>query len=162
MSLIYFVFLFFSAQLVWRLVLKKDAYPSSIPQSIKIAHAVIIMIVSFSAFCDVNSMVSIILRHPLTEVYSPEVNLMTIVAGSSATYLLFICSAMARRQRGSLLKYYILWPITYACSTYVAVVREANHIRAEHLVVGVTLITIAFLFTLFFYLFAGAKRLFGN
>lgn len=160
MAFLYLIFFFLSAKLIWRLVLKKSAYPSSIPPGVKIIHAIILLYVILNAFCNVNLAFGLLFNRELSGLESPFLTVIIIVGGALGVYLLFVCSSMAKREQRSLMLYFTLWPLMYTCSICVAVVREYNRVRLQHLVVGVVLLTIPFLISLIFYCVPKAKILF--
>jgi len=152
--------LLISARLVWRLVLKKDAYPQDIPLWIKVVHSVILFSVIMYCWSGIYLFVWLVLHFKQVvdcfdskpnALGTPFMGLAMLGNGISSIFLLFICIMMAKRQGKVLGWFFLLWPIGFLCSIYTAANRELKVNPSSLVLMSAALISFLFLLSLLFY-----------
>ena len=154
------IFILLSASLVWRLILRATAYPDFIPTRIKIIHALVLFYVLLYGWSGLNQLVWL-LFHSQSSIWSrPPLLAAHVFEGLAGACLLFVCSGMAKRQKMMLRWFFLLWPVTFFSSSYVAIIVEQGVVRSQTIVVGMVLCVGIFIMTLAFYLRPSTKIIF--
>ena len=156
---------FFFGKMLWRLVLKRSAYPETIPTKLKVAHAVILFYVLIFGWSGFYSLLTAIF-HPSPTTWQADstggafIGPTLVLYGLAGTALLFVCSGLAKREQRVLKYFFVLWPLTNLCSSYIAVIREQNYLPAQAIYFGVVFTFLIFAATIIFY-FRYSKVLFN-
>jgi hypothetical protein len=156
------VFWFLMGKMIWRLILKKSAYPEYIPIKVKIVHAIILCYILVYGFSGFYSLLSLFI-HPTPNTWQANVaggslvGLVLMLKGVAGTILLFICSEMTKRQKKALKWFFIFWPLTFLCSCYVSVIRDETNLPIQVIVFGTFLSTFVFAMTITFYLMRSSR-----
>jgi hypothetical protein len=147
---------FFFGKMVWRLILKKSAYPDHITKGVKVTHAIILFYVLMYGWSGFYSLMSAFV-HPFSTTWETSgfggafVGPVLVLDGVAGTILLFVCSAMAKRQCRALKWFFVLWPITFFSSGYVAVVREQSYQPMQTILIGMIFPILIFAMIIAFY-----------
>jgi hypothetical protein len=140
----------------WRGILKKSAYPDSVPTRIKVLHAVVLSYVMMNVWSAVWSLLLVIFRPSiLSEMGLPSDRLLVDFAyvsmGVAGTIVLFVCSRMVRRERQALKWYLILWPLSFISSMYLLRPLNVKHYQGDVLWVTGIFLSLIFAMTVTFY-----------
>jgi hypothetical protein len=159
----------FMGRMLWKLILKKSAYPESVPTRVKWMHALILFYVLTSVW-DASFQLFWLLHYPAEIINcltsqpnlmgQPSVGAAVLLQITAAFPLFFICSKMARRETKMLKWFFLLWPILFMSETYVAIIHQQGHIRTGSIVIGTILATIFGFAAMIFYLLHSSKVLF--
>jgi len=162
---------FLMGKMLWRLILKKSAYPEFIPPRVKWFHALILFFVLASVW---NSffMLSWLLHYPNqffdclnsqpNSLGKPFVGVAIILQIVTAFPLVFVCTKMAKRRKDMLKWYVLLWPIHFISEIIYASGHEQGHIRNGSIIFGGIFSIIIGLATVAFYFQRSSKSLFEN
>ena len=158
-------------RMLWRLILKKSAYPEYVPMRVKWMHALVLFYVLVSVW-DTSFQLSWMLHHPdqilnclnsqPNTLGQPSVGVATLLQIAAAFPLFFICYKMARREKKMLKWFFLLWPILFMSEIYVATIHEQGRIRAGSIVIGTILSTIFSFAMIAFYLQRSSQILFED
>jgi hypothetical protein len=161
------VICFSLGKMLWRLILKKSAYPEHIPTKLKVTHAIILFYVLIAGLSGFYSLLSDII-HPTPTTWETDspvgafIGPAIVLYGVAGTALLFVCSNMAKRQRKALKWFFVLWPITTFSSSYIAAVREQGHLPMQAIYFGAVFSIVIFAMTIVFYLRRSTKIIFDE
>jgi hypothetical protein len=158
-------------------VLKKSAYPDSVPNRLKWIHAIILFLVNtaaLDAFIEFAYWICSYLRFGSSQIlahfdsHSGEAAtalmlMAELVTGLSAMFLSNICKRMMERQEYILKWYFIIYPIYFMSSTFLGIMCNRMIIPMQTIVIAEVLSTILFLFTIIFYLRSSVRKaIFGS
>ena len=110
--------------IIWRLVLKKSAYPDIVQRHLTWSHAIILYYVLVNAVGALDNLVWLIRNHleiiacfnlQSNVIGSPSIATAMIIGSLAGTPLFLICNQMAKRQRSILKWYFVLWPVSFLC-----------------------------------------------
>lgn len=112
--LIFYIF----GNVVWRTILRKGAYPSSVNWYLKWTHALILVFLLTYALGAFGELFWLIRFRPniRDDLFVGIARIITIITGLA---LPFICDRMVKRQRQALRWYFTVWPICFLTANYV-------------------------------------------
>jgi hypothetical protein len=173
----YFVAFALFGRVIWRLVLKKSAYPEYISASLKRTHALILWFVSINACVSFGELVWLFL-HPSqilgclagqpNFIGRPAAGVAAIVYSVAGTLLIPVFIRMAKRQGAVLKWFFIFWPLTFIGFVTLVIMRHINAtdvLTVTDMVAGIITFlfpTLIFIVTVMFYLRRSSKIIFES
>jgi len=161
MKMFFYLFPYFIlGYIVWLLVLKKSAYADSVPKRFKWMHAAILYYVMLNGWFALDG-VGWLFRHAsqVRECLASQPNalgpssigIMMLITSLAGPPLLLVCHKMGRRRHAALRWFFVLWPITFFSSNYVAIVHARGIYPSSSALFAACMSTGMFLISILFY-----------
>jgi hypothetical protein len=140
--------------MLWQKVLKKSAYPNTIPNQLKWLHGIILFVIDTSAwiaFIGFLHWIFSCFHFGSTGIADPLILAAMLITGLSAMFLMKICNQMANRKKSILKWYFVMFPLYFISATFLQIAQSRIIITMQTLVVSVAFEIIIFSLAIIFY-----------
>jgi hypothetical protein len=146
--------------MIWQKILKKSAYPDSVPTQLKWFHGIILFVIDASAWIACIGLFFWLFsyfRFGSSTTMTPLIMVAALIEGLAAICLMKICSQMVNRK--NVLKwYFIIFPIYFTSAALLQIEQSRMTIPMQTIIISIACETIMFLLAIIFYLRSSTRK----
>jgi hypothetical protein len=146
--------------MIWQKILKKSAYPDSVPTQLKWFHGIILFVIDTSAWITCIGLFFWFFsyfRFDSFTTMTPLTMVAALIEGLAAMFLMKICSQMVNRK--NVLKwYFIIFPIYFASAALFQIAQSRTTTPMQKMIISIGCETIIFLLAIIFYLRSSTRK----